>query len=55
MRTDNASAIKLGPVTLFAPRAVVSVHFVEREAGTTWTYYGLSVIRASAFERARSR
>ena len=50
VETDNVSAVKLGPVTLFAPHAVVSVHFIGREAGSTWTYYGLSVIRDGAFE-----
>ena len=49
VETGNVSAVRLGPVTLFAPHAVAAVHFVEREAGSTWTYYGLSVVRAGGF------
>ncbi len=48
--TANLSAIRLGPVTLFGPEAVESVQFVERLDGSTWGYYGLAVIRDTAFE-----
>lgn len=47
--TDNVSSIKLGPVTLFPAHAVTSVAFVRRLEGSTWGYFGLSVIRDGAF------
>ena len=50
VETENVSAIRLGPVTLFGPGAVASVQFVERLEGSTWGYYGLTVVRDGAFE-----
>ena len=49
VETDNVSRIKLGPVTLFAPHAVTSTAFIRRFEGSTWGYYGLTVIRDGAF------
>lgn len=40
----NETAIKVGPITLFAPRTVRSRHFFSRVSGNLWSYYGLTVI-----------
>lgn len=45
--SENLSAIRLGPVTLFNPGDVQSVLFIDRHDATTWTYFSLSVIRRS--------
>ena len=49
-RTDNVSRIKLGPLTLFSPNTVSATHIITRLEGSTWAYYGLGVIRDSAFK-----
>ncbi len=46
--SDNVSAIKLGPITLFQPDDIRSVLFIDRLDDTTWGYYSLAVIRHSS-------
>jgi Family of unknown function (DUF6675) len=40
----NETPIKVGPVTLFAPRMVRSRHFFHRISDNSWRYYGVTVI-----------
>ena len=40
----NETAIRYGPIILFAPGALRSRHFFRRVSGEVWSYYGLTVI-----------
>lgn len=44
----NLSAVRFALLTLFEPRALRSLHFIERQAGGDWRYYGLSAVAAGA-------
>ena len=48
LESENVSPIKLGPITLFPPRVLQSVQFIDRIAGDTWSWFGLSVIQKDA-------
>ena len=45
----NLTAIGIGPVTFFPAGALKSLHFLERESGDTWTYYGFSILKSGNF------
>jgi len=46
----NLTPIRFVVVTLFEPRSLLSVHFIEAVAGGDWGYYGLSAVRGGAVE-----
>lgn len=46
----NLTPIRFLLVTLFEPRSLLSVHFIERSPSGVWSYYGLSTIRAGSVD-----
>ena len=48
--TTNLTPIRFMVVTFFEPRALLSVHFVERLEPDVWGYYGLAAVRGGRAE-----
>lgn len=42
---ENMTRIRFGFLTLFEPRALASIHIIDRLDGDLWGYYGLSAVR----------
>jgi len=47
LQSSNASAVRLGPIAIFAPGDTQTVLFIDRLKKNTWRYFSLAVIRKS--------